>query len=554
LRKDNAELKQTLDAQIAAVKSECARELEEVRIQVRRSGLSKFGVRLLTQCDCCWQHSTNVQMEVDTIEHQLSEVNEENTRLKKELNAVRRQLQHVTQVSQSLIAARAEMQATAAAAATSAGQAEPRKIEKKEKAPRKKRKKDDRNIGGNHTAGKAALSPAIDLPTDIKTDDLVQTEETLLPESDIETTQTESNAKSQTKTDVDIAGTADQSAATSIEIEVVEVVNETVEKVVQAGTQDADHAADTRTDCLQRSDNQFKGTFSEPEKCTKASAHETRKDNSKDHHGRAEVERNYVGNDNMLKKLRESDFESKAHHDCNELRAEVRHDYSEAHMADVAGHTHLSIEHKHSEAKDAEVDIAEVDIAKAEAEAEAGAGAEAEAEGSANGSTRHENQEKMENIVEKKSEAQQAQTVEQSSGLSMTDQLKNRLERLKKASAAANASRSGAANTVKQASATAWKPVPSASEKTQQVEAASESGEGQSKENQPPTPARSSRKRRTTGKVDEVRETIESFPPAYAHMHLCTIPLIGPFCACRRSSDSRLSRRQQPLTQAATGG
>jgi hypothetical protein len=35
LRKDKADLRQTLDAQVAAVKAECARELEEARVQVR---------------------------------------------------------------------------------------------------------------------------------------------------------------------------------------------------------------------------------------------------------------------------------------------------------------------------------------------------------------------------------------------------------------------------------------------------------------------------------------------------------------------------------------
>jgi hypothetical protein len=84
------------------------------------------------------------------------------------------------------------------------------------------------------------------------------------------------------------------------------------------------------------------------------------------HHEHAEVERNYVGNENVLEKLRESDFESKAHHDCNELRAEVRHDYNEAHMADAAGHTHLSVEHTHSEEKDAEP--VHIDAPEAEAE------------------------------------------------------------------------------------------------------------------------------------------------------------------------------------------
>ena len=115
----------------------------------------------------------------------------------------------------------------------------------------------------------------------------------------------------------------------------------------------------------------------------------------------------------------------------------------------------------------------------------------------------------QENIVEKKSDAQQAQTAELSSGLSMTDQLKNRLQRLKKASAAtASSSRSGATNATNQAGAPAPRPE-KPTEKTQQVAAASEPGEGQSKENHPPTPAQSSRKRRTTGKVDEVRETIQ---------------------------------------------
>jgi hypothetical protein len=49
LRREKAELQQTMDAQIAAVKSECERELEEVRVQVRRSSLTVSGVRSLTQ-------------------------------------------------------------------------------------------------------------------------------------------------------------------------------------------------------------------------------------------------------------------------------------------------------------------------------------------------------------------------------------------------------------------------------------------------------------------------------------------------------------------------
>merc|ERR1711871_417187 len=58
----------------------------------------------------------------------------------------------------------------------------------------------------------------------------------------------------------------------------------------------------------------------------------------------------------MLQKLRESDFESKAQHDCNELRAEVRQDYNESHMADKAAHTHLSVDHFQSSTKHAEQD------------------------------------------------------------------------------------------------------------------------------------------------------------------------------------------------------
>ena len=44
----------------------------------------------------------------------------------------------------------------------------------------------------------------------------------------------------------------------------------------------------------------------------------------------------------MLSELRPEDFESKAHHDANELRAEVRVDYKESHMADKASATHLA--------------------------------------------------------------------------------------------------------------------------------------------------------------------------------------------------------------------
>ena len=43
----------------------------------------------------------------------------------------------------------------------------------------------------------------------------------------------------------------------------------------------------------------------------------------------------------MLTELRPEDFESKAHHDANELRPECRKDYKESHMADKASGTHL---------------------------------------------------------------------------------------------------------------------------------------------------------------------------------------------------------------------
>lgn len=46
--------------------------------------------------------------------------------------------------------------------------------------------------------------------------------------------------------------------------------------------------------------------------------------------------RNYIGNEELLDKLRESDFESKEHGDINELRAQPHHDYNEKHMADTA--------------------------------------------------------------------------------------------------------------------------------------------------------------------------------------------------------------------------
>jgi hypothetical protein len=50
----------------------------------------------------------------------------------------------------------------------------------------------------------------------------------------------------------------------------------------------------------------------------------------------AEITRNYVGDESVLGQLRHSDFESKTQHDGNELRAETRHDYNEAHMAATA--------------------------------------------------------------------------------------------------------------------------------------------------------------------------------------------------------------------------
>jgi hypothetical protein len=59
-----------------------------------------------------------------------------------------------------------------------------------------------------------------------------------------------------------------------------------------------------------------------------------------------DIERNFVGDEAMLDKLRESDFAGE------ELRAEVHHDYNEGHMADAAAHTNLS--HPHSEHKHVE--------------------------------------------------------------------------------------------------------------------------------------------------------------------------------------------------------
>ena len=48
------------------------------------------------------------------------------------------------------------------------------------------------------------------------------------------------------------------------------------------------------------------------------------------------IARHYIGNEELLEKLRESDFESKEHGDINELRAQPHHDYNEKHMADTA--------------------------------------------------------------------------------------------------------------------------------------------------------------------------------------------------------------------------
>jgi len=59
----------------------------------------------------------------------------------------------------------------------------------------------------------------------------------------------------------------------------------------------------------------------------------------------AAMERNYVADESAIAKLRDSDFESKAQHDCNELRAGARHDCNESRMADAASHTHLSVPH-----------------------------------------------------------------------------------------------------------------------------------------------------------------------------------------------------------------
>ena len=47
------------------------------------------------------------------------------------------------------------------------------------------------------------------------------------------------------------------------------------------------------------------------------------------------------GDEKVLTELRPADFESKAHHDANELRPECRKDYKESHMADKASGSHL---------------------------------------------------------------------------------------------------------------------------------------------------------------------------------------------------------------------
>ena len=322
-------------------------------------------------------------MEVETIEHQLSEVNEENARLKQELSAVRRQLQHVTKISQSLIDARAEMQATAAAGQDS------KKTKKTEKAARKKRKKDDAQHSINKnveevagvSVGKSSVAEHVsDLQQlqqqnqaafahpSTKADDSSDIVELKVATEDLFQHEIKETAK-----DTD-TNTADQIAAKPIEVAVEVVVKEMVEKVaLQADAQSTHQISDSVKVCPQR-------------ECQ------------------------------PTEQLQDSQAKSKS-----------------------------------------------------------------------------------------TAEKAETQKVEESA-LSVTDQLKNRLNRLKNASANSSSTRSGA--TAAPVAASIAAPAAGATEKMQQTQAASEASNGQLKENQPPTPARSSRKRRTTGKVEDVRATV----------------------------------------------
>ena len=175
-----------------------------------------------------------------------------------------------------------------------------------------------------------------------------------------------------------------------------------------------------------------------PKKTHNMSAKKSPKHKDKVHHEHAEVERNYVGNEDVLQKLRESDFESKAHHDCNELRAEVRHDYNESHMADAASHTHLSVEHKHLESGDAkpvDVDVTDVEVevdddtSEPEKLAEADTKCEVETEGQEEHVQQEEEQIEQEDQLCELEEKEQEQELEDFNKLRVVD-LRERLAEL----------------------------------------------------------------------------------------------------------------------------
>ena len=374
-------------------------------------------------------------MEVETIEHQLSEVNEENARLKQELSAVRRQLQHVTKISQSLIDARAEMQATVAAAGSSAGH-DSRKSDKTEKAARKKRKKDDAQ-----SSKKQKVEEVVGLSVG----------NTTLAEdvSDLHQQQLQNQAAVAHPKPSSSADILEVKSRTSV-VEAPSILEERPMEVDQTAAMSANMASGQLTRVV-----------------TKELVHDEIKETVKD------TDTN-------------TDDQIAAKSIAVAVEAVVKEMVENAALQADAQGTHQIL-----------------DSVKISPRRECQPTEQLQ-----------DSQPALKHTAEKA----ETQKVDES-GLSVTDQLKNRLNRLKNASANSSSTRSGA--TAAPAPGGVAAPAVGATEKMQQTQAASETGKGELKENQPPTPARSSRKRRTTGKVEEVHATV-AFPSARASA-LCFI-------------------------------
>ena len=426
-------------------------------------------------------------MEVETIEHQLAEANGENERLKQELSTVRRQLQHVTKVSQSLIDARTAMQATATAASatTVADSADSKKTEKKDKAAKKKRKKDDAKTAKKQKTQEAAAAKPVEK---------------------------ESVAESAAATEPDAAA-SDSIAAESIESQPA---------VLNAATQEAEQQLETTVaDATETSTSAAESVEQPKEPDAQKDVEDgplemDTEDVLQQEGGAADTAEAKIETETETETETEAVVEDEA-----EVVVEDETDTptttDDASTASATALDEVPATETAAPVKSPEVTEApEVD----EATCTEGESSCIEAEQV----EQPKPTEKAAEPVEKPKPVEQAQSTTgeasasvcsgETETLSVTDQLKNRLNRLKKASAAASSASS--APTAPAASATRHgQEQPSADaeqpEETRTAEAAPEplSEDGpKEKENQPPVspaPARRSRKRRTTGKVDEVR-------------------------------------------------